>query len=84
MLENLSLKFPKRVSSATVTSKNLNIFKTLPFLELWAKILYPYNCAGSSEAYLLQLCYILRCPMWGEGKRAGERRFSPVEVYKWF
>ena len=26
----------------------------------------------------------MRCPMWGEGKRVGERRGSRVEVYKWF
>ena len=42
------------------------------------------ECAGSSEPYLLQLCYIMRCPMWGEGKRIGERRGSRVEVYKRF
>ena len=34
------------------------------------------ECAGSSEPYLLQLCYIMHCPMWGEGKRVGERRGS--------
>ena len=32
--DNLSSKFPRRVCSATVTSENLNIFKTSPFLEL--------------------------------------------------
>ena len=26
----------------------------------------------------------MRCPMWGEGKRVGERRGCRVEVYKWF
>ena len=26
----------------------------------------------------------MRCPMWGVGKRVGERRGSRVEVYKWF
>ena len=36
------------------------------------------ECAGSSEPYLLQLCYIMRCPMWGEGKRIGERRIQFV------
>ena len=55
MRENLSSKFPKRVSSATVTSENLNIFKTSPFLELCAKSLYPYNCA-SALAHLSLIC----------------------------
>ena len=49
--ENLSSKFPKQVSSATVTSENLNIFKTSPFLDLCAKILYLYN-HGSVQAHL--------------------------------
>ena len=53
--ENLSSKFPKRVSSATVTSENLNIFKTYPYLESCAKILYPYNC-GSAHAHLSLIC----------------------------
>ena len=53
MRENLSLKFLNRVSSAT--SENLNIFKTSPFLELCAKILYPYNCA-SALAHLSLIC----------------------------
>ena len=55
MRENLSSKLPKRVSSATVTSENLNNFKTSPFLELCAKILYPYNCA-SVQAHLSLIC----------------------------
>ena len=55
MRENLSSKFPKRVSSATVTSENLNIFKTSPFSELCAKILYPFNCA-SALAHLSLIC----------------------------
>ena len=53
--DNLSSKFPRRVCSATVTSENLNIFKTSPFLELCAKILYPYNCA-SAQAHLSLIC----------------------------
>ena len=52
---NLSSKVPKRVSSATLTTENLNIFKTSPFLELCAKILYPYNCA-SVQAHLSLIC----------------------------
>ena len=55
--DNLSSKFTRRVCSATVTSENLNIFnfKTSPFLELCAKILYPYNCA-SAQAHLSLIC----------------------------
>ena len=69
MRENLSSKFPKRVSSATVTSENLNIFKTSPFLELCAKILYPYNCA-SALAHLGLICCncVILCVV-----RCGER-----------
>ena len=77
---NLSSKFPKRVSSATVTSKIHNIFKTSPFLELCAKILYPYNCT-SAQAHLSLICCncvilcVVRCGervmrgyVWGEGR----------------
>ena len=77
MRENLSLKFPKRVSSATVTSENLKhpLFGVVRqnFISVQLR-----ECAGSSEPYLLQLCYIMRCPMWGEGKRVGERRIQFV------
>ena len=85
--DNLSSKFPRRVCSATVTSENLNIFKTSPFLELCAKILYPYNCA-SAQAHLSLICCncvrlcVVRC--WKRVRGLGERRGSRVEVYKWF
>ena len=81
MRENLSSKLLKRVSSATVTSENLNNFIPLfgvvrqNFISVQLR-----ECACSSEPYLLQLCYIMRCRMWGEGKRVGERRGSRVEV----
>ena len=63
--ENLSSKFPKRVSSATVTSENLNIFKTSPFLELCTKILHPYNCT-SAQAHLSLICCncVILCVVW--------------------
>ena len=31
---------------------------------------------------MLQLCYIMRCPMWGEGKRVGEKRGS-ISGFNW-
>ena len=82
MRENLSSKFPKRVSSATVTSENLNIFKTSPFLELCAKSLYPYICV-SALAHLSLICCncvilcVVRC-----GERVGERRGS-ISGFNW-
>ena len=85
MRENLSSKFPKRASSATVTSENLNIFKTSPLFGVVRQNFISVqlrDCAGSSEPYLLQLCYIIRCPMWGEGKRVGERRGS-ISGFNW-
>ena len=62
-------KIRKQVSSVTVTSENLNIFKTPPFLVLCAKILYPYNCA-SAQTHLSLICcnYVILCVV-----RCGER-----------
>ena len=84
---NLSSKFPRRDCSASVTSENLNIFKASTFLELCAKILYPYNCA-SAQAHLSLICCnrvrlcVVRCGerVRGLGKGGvaiGDRRSGP-------
>ena len=58
-----------------MTSGILTFSKHPPFWSCAPKFLYPpkfyirtiARVRSSSEPYLLQLCYIMRCPTWGEG-----------------
>ena len=58
-----------------MTSRILTFSKHPPFWSCAPKFLYPpkfyirtiARVRSSSEPYLLQLCYIMRCPTWGEG-----------------